>query len=225
MAIHLMTSSKKGISSRQIERELGVTVKTAWFITMRIRETMQKEPLAGMLGGAGKTVEADETYVGGKPRKGTGLHKRGRGTKKTPVAALIERGGSVVARPVLHVNAKELRGALQELVDKESKIVTDDYTSYRGAGKDFAGGHSIVRHSAGSYVNKQGEHTNTVESFFALLKRAHFGTHHHYSKKHLRRYVTEQSFKWNHRKVSDGERMVEAIKGAEGKRLTYRQPA
>lgn len=224
MAIHLMTSSKKGISSHQISRELGVTIKTAWFITHRIREAMRKEPMASMLGTAGQTVEADESYVGGKPRKGTGPHKRGRGTKKTPVTVLVERNGNAIVRPVPRIDASELRGALRDMVDPSAKIVTDDFTSYRGVGRDFAGGHSIVRHSAGQYVNKAGEHTNTAESFFSLLKRGHYGTFHKLSKHHLHRYCDEFAFRWDHRKVTDGERMVAAIQGSEGKRLTYREP-
>ncbi len=216
MALHLLTSSKKGISSLQISRELGITPKSAWFLTHRIREAMRspQPPLRG-------TVEVDETYVGGKTRGG----KRGRGAeRKTPVMVLVERDGRARAVPLLNITAKELKGAVRVFVSEDSKIVTDDLASYRGIGKHFSGGHSVVTHSTGEYVNREGETTNTAESFFALLKRGHYGTFHQLSKHHLHRYVDEFSFRWNHRKASDGARMVAAILGASGKRLLYRQP-
>jgi transposase-like protein len=216
MALHLLTSSKKGISSLQIARELGITHKSAWFLTHRIREAMRidgpTEPLKG-------TVECDETYVGGRA---TGA--RGRGARrKTPVMVLVERDGSARAMPIERVTAAQLKGAIRVYVSHDSKIVTDDFASYRGIGKEFAGGHDVVVHSAKEYVNRRGEHTNTAESFFALLKRGHYGTFHQLSKKHLHRYADEFSFRWNHRKVSDGDRMLAAIKGVTGKRLLYKQ--
>lgn len=216
MALHLLTSSKKGISSLQISRELGITNKSAWFLTHRIREAMRKDGPIDPLHG---TVECDETYVGGKA---AGF--RGRSTaKKTPVMVLVERDGSARAMPINRVTAAELKGAIRIYVSEDAKIVTDDFPSYRGIGKEFAGGHSTVNHSAKEYVNAMGEHTNTAESFFALLKRGHYGTFHQLSKKHLHRYADEFSFRSNHRKVSDGERMCAAIEGAKGKRLMYRQ--
>ena len=217
-AIHLMTSSKKGISSHQLSRELGITVKSAWFLSHRIREAMT-EKTDRLLGG---TVEVDETYVGGKPRKGTGKHKRGRGTEKTPVVVLVERNGSARAGRVNRVDGKELKGAIRAYVNKDSKIVTDELSSYAGIGKEFSGGHSTVKHGAEEFVNPDGEHTNTAESFFAILKRGHYGIFHSLSKQHLQRYCNEFAFRWNHRKVTDGERMVVAIKGAHGKRLMYK---
>lgn len=223
-AMHLMTSSKKGVSSRQIERELGVTIKTAWFITHRIREAMKAGPLAAMLTGV---VEVDETYVGGKPRyrqsKDFGTPITGRGTKKAPVAALVQRDGGVVCKPVERVNAASLKGAIREHVSRDAVIVTDQYPSYVGLKKEFKAHHRI-NHEFRHYSRKEGDltvTTNTVESFFALLKRGHYGIFHHLSKKHLHRYCDEFAFRWNHRKVSDGERMAAAIRGAEGKRLRY----
>jgi transposase-like protein len=222
MAFHLISSSKKGISSHQIARECEITQKSAWFMMHRIREAMRKEPIAGMLKG---TVQVDETYVGGKPRKGSKfVSKTGRGTKKTPVLVLVENDGSAVVHPVRRVNASELTMSMTDVIDPAAKVVTDDFQSYIGVGKHFAGGHSTVKHSSGSYVNKAGDNTNTAESFFALLKRGHYGIFHKLSKKHLHRYCNEFGFRWNHRKVSDGERMVAAIQGAEGKRLMYREP-
>jgi hypothetical protein len=105
-----------------------------------------------------------------------------------------------------------------------STIVTDDFSSYKGIGKYYDGGHKVVKHSSGEYVNKAGDHTNTAESFFSLIKRGHIGAFHLMSEQHLHRYVTEFEFRWNRRKVTDGERMVDAIKGAKGKRLYYNQP-
>jgi transposase-like protein len=218
MALHLLTSSKKGMSSLQISRELGITPKSGWFMTHRIREAMRSVGPQTPLNG---TVEVDETYVGGKTRGG----KRGRGAaRKTPVMVLIQRDGTARAVPVQNITAKELTGVARAYISEDSKIVTDDLASYRGIGKYFSGGHSVVTHSKGEYVNREGETTNTAESFFALLKRGHYGTFHKLSKHHLHRYVDEFSFRWNHRKSSDGARMVAAIIGAAGKRLMYRQP-
>jgi transposase-like protein len=220
LALHLMTSSKKGVSSLQLSREIGVTVKSAWFLSHRIREAMRHTG-NGKLGG---TVEADECYVGGKPRPGGPKSKRGRGTKKTPVAVLVERDGMVRAKPVEHVSKTELGRNIRVNVHPTAKIVTDEFGVYTKVGREFAGGHSVVKHSAHEYVNIDGEHTNTAESFIALIKRGHYGIFHQMSKRHLHRYTDEFEFRWNHRKVSDGERMVAAIQGAEGKRLMYRQP-
>ena len=226
MAIHLMTSSKKGVSSHQIARELGITVKSAWFVTHRIREAMKKEPMAGMLKGE---VEADEKYVGArKPRHSGG--KRGRGTKKQPVMVLVERNGNAYSIPLSSPDKQTLHGAIRETVDRDSTLFTDDFIAYRGIGKELAGGHHAVNHSRKEYVRIEqcGEvivSTNTAESFFALLQRGHTGTFHQLSKKHLHRYLHEFSFRWDHRKITDGQRMVAAIVGAEGKRLRYKEPA
>jgi transposase-like protein len=224
MTIHLMMSSKKGVSSLQISRELGITYRAAWHMTHRVRFALELPDDEPPLGTDGKTVEADETYVGGKPRPGTGYHKRGRGTAKAPVAVLVERDGNVRVEHVENVTKDTLCENILINVDPSAKIVTDDFTSYAGIGTAFAGGHATVNHSAKIYVNIDGEHVNTAESFNALLKRGHYGIFHQLSKKHLHRYCTEFEFRWNHRKVTDGERMVAAIKGVKGKRLMYVQP-
>jgi transposase-like protein len=225
MALHLMTSSKKGVSSLQISRECGITIKSAWFLTHRIREAMRDtgplEPLTGI-------VEADETYVGGKPRRSAGLwgkkNKAGRGTKKTPVMVLVQRDGSARCRPLANVNGKTLKNEIAVNVAKETIIMTDQLADYRKAAAGY-GGHHTVNHTFREYSRKEpgglSVHTNTAESFFALIKRGHYGIFHMLSKKHLHRYCDEFSFRWKYRHTTDGERMVEAIKGAEGKRLTY----
>ncbi len=217
IAFHLMSSSKKGVSSMQLHRELGITLKSAWFLSHRIREAMA-EKHDGLLCGI---VEVDETYVGGKPRKGSNGSKRGRGTDKIPVMALVERNGNVRSKPVERVNAKALRGAIFENVDRGAHIVTDEFAAYNGIGMYYRS-HKKVNHKQGEY-SRGDVTTNTVESFFAILKRGHYGIFHSLSKQHLHRYCNEFAFRWNNRKVSDGERMIAAIMGVEGKRLMYRQ--
>jgi transposase-like protein len=167
----------------------------------------------------------DETYVGGKPRKGTGKHPTGRATKKAPVLALVERGGRAHARPIQNVTAKTLKTAVREMVHPDSRIMTDDWPAYRGLATSFTGGHSTVNHSKGEYARwDEGERvsTNEVEAYFALLKRGVMGTFHHVSKEHLHRYCDEFSFRWNTRTRRDDEVAAIAIRGAEGKRLMYK---
>ena len=214
IAFHLMCSSKKGMAACQLERELGMTYKTAWFLGHRVRAAMNENPLAELLKG---TVEVDETYVGGKAKPGS---KRGRGTTKAPVIALISRNGKMRSKPVERVNAKELKGAIREMVDKKSRIFTDEWKAYNGIGLEFAGGHETVNHGNDEYVRGD-VHVNNAESYFALLKRGVHGIFHHVSREHLGRYCDEFSFRWNNRKVTDGERTIAAIRGAEGKRLMY----
>jgi transposase-like protein len=223
-AIHLMTSSKKGVSSHQIARELGITVKSAWFMTHRIREAMKLEPMAGMLKGE---LEADETYVGGKPRY-KGKSKRGRGTSKQPVAVLLERGARAVCKPVDGVDATTLRQEIFHLASSEASLHTDEFPVYRALADRFAA-HHVVNHKMREYVRKTPNGdvlatTNSAESFFAILKRAHYGTFHQMSKRHLHRYCTQFAFLWNHRNMTDGDRLVAAVIGAEGRRLMYRDP-
>ncbi len=222
MAFALMTSSKKGISALQIQRNLGLgSYRTAWHLCHRIREAMRYEPLAGKLSG---TVQVDETYVGGKPRPGDGkVHKKGRGTSKAPVVALVETGGNVHSRPMQHVTTANLKAMMDEVIVPTATIVTDELPAYRKATGGFAGGHHKVNHGGGQYVYN-GFHTNTAESFFAIMKRGVYGTFHHVSKKHLPRYCAEFDFRWNGRSLTDTERRDLAVVGAEGKRLPYRTP-
>ncbi|MFM9939920.1 MAG: IS1595 family transposase [Hyphomicrobiaceae bacterium] len=219
----LMTSSKKGISAHQIHRTLGVTYKTAWFMCHRIREAMRtNSPTPGPIGGEGKIVESDETFVGGKAKN---VHRGKPIPKKHPVQALVERGGEVRARHVADVTAKTLQETLVTQASRKSTLNTDDALQYYWTGREFAE-HHAVNHSAGEYVSKDGKsHIQSAESFFAILKRQMYGTHHAVSEAHLQRYVNEVSFKWNHRAaldVDDTDRAVAALKGIGGKRLTYR---
>lgn len=230
-------ASKKGVSALQIKRQTGLSYKSALFLMHRIRYAMTPngtEPLGG-------TVEVDETYVGGKPRPPSRQaivamtyderkpyfalrdQYKGRGTRKVPVVALVERGGRVRVRVVTNVTAESLGRAIRENVSQSAAIHTDELSSYKGIGKHFAGGHHTVRHAVREYA-RGNVHVNTAESFFALLKRGLVGTFHAVSKRHLHRYVNEFAFRWNHRRVEDGERTVQAIRGAVGKRLMYKQP-
>ena len=168
------------------------------------------------------TVECDETYVGGKPRPGDGrIHKRGRGTEKTPVFAAVERQGRIRRRVVTNVNGKTLKAAILETVNNQARLITDDYTAYSGIGSEYTGGHESVCHSTKEYVRGD-VHTDTAESSFAILKRGITGIYHNVSKEHLHRYLWQFDFMWNHRKSNDGERTVAAIQSAEGKRLRYK---
>jgi transposase-like protein len=218
-AFYRACASKKGISALQISRECHITYKSALFLMHRIRYAMAGPRKEIKLCG---TVEIDETYVGGKPRyKGTS--KRGSGTNKTPVLALVKRGGDVRAQIIPSITGKTLRKALRENIDDYSRIITDESPIYKCLQGKYQRGHFSVNHRSGEYV--RGDiYTNTIESYFALLKRGLYGTFHAVSKKHLHRYISEFEFRWNTRKVDDGKRVVIAIKGADGKRLMYRQP-
>jgi transposase-like protein len=213
------STSKKGVAALEIQRHCQITYKSALFLMNRIRFAMAPDTDNPKLAG---TVECDETYVGGKPRI-RGNARRGRGTKKTPVFAAVERNGRIRRQVLTNVSGKTLKGAIRELVDQQARIMTDDFVSYNGIGKEFAGGHHAVAHSTNEYV--RGDiHTNTAESSFAILKRGLMGIYHSVSKEYLHRYLWQFDFVWNTRKMNDGERTVAAIRAAEGKRLMYREP-
>jgi transposase-like protein len=221
MAFTLLCSAKKGISALQLQRQLELgSYHTARFLSMRIRAAMQKEPLASLLKG---TVEADETYVGGKPRPGGEKSKKGRGTKKTAVALVVERDGRSHARKIDGATSKELGPFLRTTVDRGATLMTDEWRGYLTVGKEFAGGHHRVSHGKGEYARGEA-HVNTAESWFALLKRGITGSFHHISPQYVDWYCTEFAFRWDYRHVSDSDRTVAALKGAEGRRLTYKQP-
>lgn len=175
------------------------------------------------------TVEVDETYVGGKERRRQGRPGgiKGRGSKKkVAVIAMVERDGRAYSMPIESATGENLKAAMREAVDKTSRIMTDQWRGYTGVGREFSGGHETINHLIGQYARGDNFeiNTNTVESYFALLKRGVHGTFHHVSKKHMHRYCDEFSFRWSNRKTTDGQRASAAIKQAEGKRLTYKRP-
>ena len=220
LAYRLMCSSKKGMSAHQLHRTLDVTYKTAWFMAHRIRESM-REIKPDPLGGEGKFVESDETFTGGKAKN--------RAYKAAPpkeaVMSLVERGGKVRSYHVPEVTAATLKPIIVDVIATDSHFRTDESSIYWKIGEEFAS-HRTVIHSINEYVRGDA-HTNTVEGYFSIFKRGIYGTYHHVSQTHLKRYLCEFDFRYNERialGVNDAERTVKAIRGAEGKRLTYRQP-
>jgi len=225
LATHLMCASKKGMSAHQLHRMIGMPYKTAWFMAHRIREGMRELNPTGPLGGEGKTVEVDETFVGGK-EKNRHKNKRRAGdgwVGKEVVFALVERKGRVRSHHVPSITAKTLRPIMQEQIAKASKLYSDDGGAR--VGREFPG-HQSVNHSIGEYVRGD-VHTNTIEGYFSIMKRGIAGVYHHVSPQHLKRYLAEFDFRYNERaalSVSDVERTEKAVRGVVGKRMTYRQP-
>ncbi|MGD0865653.1 MAG: IS1595 family transposase [Rhizomicrobium sp.] len=229
LATHLMCASKKGMSALQLSRMLDLPYKTSWFMAHRIREGMA--PLKGKappLGGKGKIVEADTTYVGGK-EKNKHEWKRNAdnigGKGKQIVHTLVERGGRARSNHIANVTGKTLRSVVMTQVDRKSSLMTDTAGGYLHLGKEFAR-HEMVDHGAGEYVRGDAS-SNTVESYFATFKRGITGVYHNVSEAHLKRYLAEFDFRYNERSalgVEDSERAHKAVKGVVGKRLMYRQP-
>jgi transposase-like protein len=223
-AIYLMCSSKKGISTRQLQRTFQCGMKTAWFLGHRIREAMADLGISddsGPLGGQNKVVEADETYFGGKAR-----NRKNYIPPKTPVFSLVERDGKVRSfhLNIPNVTAASLKPIIAANVDKASYLMTDESLVYPGIGEAFAG-HGTVNHSAEEYVRAYFWHTNTIENFFSIFKRGIYGCYFHVSEAHLHRYAAEFDFRYNNRialGIDDLERSDRALKGVKGKRLTYR---
>jgi transposase-like protein len=216
LAIYLMTTARKGISSMQLAKELGVTQKTAWFLEHRIREAYatDDEPF-------GKEVEIDETFIGGKEKN---KHKNKRlqfgrgGMGKQIVMGMLERNGRVRAFRIKGTTREILQTAIAQNIKTGSHLYTDCHSGYEGV-KGYS--HEVIRHSVGEYVRGQA-HTNGIESFWALLKRGHYGTFHHMSVKHLHRYVNEFSTRHNvgHGTIAN---LNVAVDGMFGKRLTYKE--
>ncbi len=219
-AVHLMCASKKGISAKQLERMLGVSYKTAWFMAHRIREAMTSNP-SGLLGSGGGTVEADETYWGTsqtKPANARGY------AHKMKVVSLVEREGKVRSFHVKDVKASTIKTVLVSNVDKSANLMTDEASQYVIVGREFAS-HESVKHNAGEYTRGKA-HTNTIEGYFSIFKRGMIGTFHKCGEQHLQRYVNEFDFRYNSRTAlgySDTDRTNLALKGITGKRLTYRR--
>ena len=219
-AIYLFCSSKKGISTRQLQRTFGGSMKTAWFLGHRVREAMRelKIGVAGPLGGANQVVEADETYVGGRA-----ANRKGKIPPKAIMVSLVERDGRVRSFHVPNVTAATLGPVITGNVDRASFLMTDESQVYPRIGRAFAG-HGTVNHSIEEYVRATFWHTNTVENFFSIFKRGVFGCYFHVSEAHLHRYAAEFDFRHNHRArlgFDDLARSDAAIRGAVGKRLTY----
>lgn len=212
-------SSKKGVSAMQISRECQIAYKSALFVMNRIRRAMsgEGEPQPKLKG----IVEADETYIGGKPRY-KGPHNPRGTANKIPVVAFVERGGDARYPVMDRLSVENLKEAMLAEIDTSAHLMTDESSAYTRIGREFKGGHSTVHHSSKEYARGDA-HSNTIEGVFSLLKRGVFGTFHSVSRKHLPKYLAEFEFRWNARHVSDGERAARAIKAAEGKRLTYEQ--
>lgn len=215
------STSKKGVSALEIHRHTGLSYKSCLFLLNRIRFAMA-DSAPDMLGPGGGDVEVDEVYIGGKPRN-PGVSKRGRGTKKACVLAMVERGGSVKTKPVANVTGKTFKSIVRANVDKSARILTDENSSYLGLAAEFERGHESTKHSAREYVRGD-VHSNTIEGFFSIVKRGIDGIYHSVSKEHLHRYLSEFEFRYNNRQLDDGARTVAAIKAANGKRLIYREP-
>ena len=221
-ALYLLMSSKKGMSAHQAHRMLGISYKSTWFMMHRLREALREGQFPGPLGGEGKAVEADETFVGGK-EKNRHRSKR-RNASKEAVFSLVERNGAVRSFHLPKVDAATLRPVLVAQIDRKSYLMTDSATTYKLVGREFFS-HQAVSHETGEYVRGEA-HTNTVEGYFSILKRGIIGVYHHVSQEHLKRYLGEFDFRYNQRValgVSDMQRTERAILGIVGKRLTYRR--
>jgi transposase-like protein len=228
-AIFLMASSKKGISSNQLHRTLGVTLKTAWFMSHRIREATRDGQL-GPMGGSGSIVEADETYFGKpavpyvSPARGDRPYKskKMKNRQSRAIVSLVERGGDVRSFHVKQATKVNVAKIVTDNIDQESKLFTDESRLYKDVGQQFLT-HETTKHSAGEYV--RGEvHSNTIESYFSIFKRGMRGTYQHCAEKHLHRYLAEFDFRHNKRVaqgINDEARTNHILSGIVGKRLTY----
>jgi hypothetical protein len=228
--MYLIAGSKKGISSNQLHRILGVTLKTAWFMSHRIREAMRAGNLSPV-GSGGGTVEIDETYIWSKApenrstmtTRGRPFTKSGKTANKRAIIALVERGGSVRSFHVEHADKATVNIIVGDNIAHEARVHTDESRLY-GDVAGHAASHESVRHSAKEYVRGD-VHTNTIEGVFSIFKRGMQGVYQHCAEKHLHRYLAEFDFRYNNRvalNVHDAQRADNALKGIVGKRLTYR---
>jgi len=226
LAAYLLCSSKKGMSAHQIHRMTGISYKTVWFMLHRLRFAMTQHNMIEKLRGV---IEIDEVYIGPK-EKGTGLTGAGnRLSEKRAVVSLMERheaGSRVRSFPVQRVTLENIKPIMKQHVEVGTRIQTDEATVYHWIHDDFPD-HDVVTHKKKEYSRwENGRHitTNTVEGFFGLVKRGVFGIYHHWGRAYLQQYLNEYDFRYNHRKVSDSERTILALRATEGKRLTLREP-
>lgn len=216
----LLCASKKGISALQIQRMLKIgSYRTAWLMLHKIRYAMKDAFVVERMTG---TVEADETYIGARQKRGTKRGRPGVGSHKTPVVSLVERGGRVRSMVMERVTSSNLKAALCENVDPSATLMTDEFAVYKKPGKGFAA-HETVNHGNDEYV-RGSAHVNTAEGYFSLLKRGINGVYHHVSKQHLNQYLGEFDFRYNTRTLTDGQRAIQGIRKAEGKRMILRRP-
>lgn len=222
MAAHLLSQGKNGVSAAEIQRQLGVTYKTAWFMMHRLREAM-KDLAPTPMGGEGETVQADETYYGNTSKRAKG-YKKGHSHKASVVALVEPKTGRARAFHVKKATTDTVAEILFTNVRRKSVLVTDESSLYKFPGTQFAD-HQRIFHGGKEYKNKSGFTTNNVENFFLQFKRGMRGTYIHVDQQHLQRYLSEFEFRYNNRVglgIDDGERTALLLKGAEGKRLTYR---
>ena len=200
VAIALIANAKKSLSSHQLARDLSLNQKTAWYIMTRIRAEMAKKGGALLQG----IIEADETYIGGKPRKSNKIEdrepaKRGRGTKKDAIIGAVQRGGKVVAQLATELTGRSILNFIRSYVNiRDSELITDEYKAYYLIGREMK--HRIINHQE-QFVDGD-THTNTIEGFWSLLKRAWYGSHHHYQTAYTPLYVAEQCYKYNYRNIN-----------------------
>jgi transposase-like protein len=235
MGFYLMCASKKGISAHQLHRSLGITYQSAWFMCHRIREAMKDGGIVPMGGGPGSVVEADETYFGpieeekrrSKTTTGRAFTKRGRSgpSNKRAIVSLVERGGTVRSFHVGVADKPTVMKIIRENISEKARLHTDESSLYSGADRMFAS-HETIKHSVKEYARGD-VNTNSVEGFYSIFKRGMKGVYQHCAEKHLHRYLAEFDFRYNHRTklgIGDIDRTFAALRGAEGKRLMYRQP-
>jgi transposase-like protein len=219
LATHLMAASKKGMSALQLSRMLGVTYKTAWFLAHRIREAMDEANNPhSPLGGPDKVIESDEAFVGGHKKK----RLSGKVAAKKKVVTLVERGGRARSFHITHVDHTNIRAAIVTNAHRSSHLRTDDARFYNRIGEEFAS-HETTIHSNREFSRGNGNHSNTAENFFSILKRGVVGTYHHWSAQHIHRYLAEFDLRYSTKDATDTDRAATILKGMEGRRLTYRR--
>jgi transposase-like protein/transposase len=218
LAYRLLNGGKKGMSSNELSRHLGITYKSAWFLSHRIRESMKDD--GSPLGGPGKVVESDEAFIGGKKKK----RLSGKVAPMKKVVTLVERDGRARSFHVASIHHNNIRSALVTNVHRSSTLMTDDARVYWSIGREFAA-HGTTLHAAREFARPGGIHSNTAENFFSILKRGVVGTYHHWSPAHMHRYLAEFDFRYSTKNLNDADRTAIALCNARGKRLYYRQPS